>query len=91
MAIKLAKILNWYYSQHLHDIEPLISSDIPYNTHVEDLPILEERELGKIVTHLENEMPELKSIVEYPKVSEQWFALSDSKWEKPKPSIKITE
>lgn len=90
-ALKLAEILDWYYKHHRLTIEPLISSDFPYTTHTPESPILNERELSNLLAHLGDEIPELVPIGEYPKACEQWFALSDRKWENQTPSVMITE
>jgi len=88
-ALKLAEILDWYYKHHLFTIEPLISSDFPYTTHILESPTLNERELSNLLAHLKGELPELVPIGEYPKACEQWFALGDRKWKKQTPGATI--
>ncbi len=89
IALKLTEILDWYYKQHQFPIDPLISPDFPYRTHILESPTLNERELSNLLAHLKGELPELVPIGEYPKACEQWFALGDRKWEKQTPSATI--
>lgn len=90
IALKLVQILEWYYKNHLFNIEPIIASDFPYTTHT-DTPMLNERELTNLLAHVGNEIPELESICEYHKTCEKWSSLGDKKWEEQKPSFEITE
>jgi len=90
IALKVVQILEWYYNNHLLVIEPIISSDFPYTSHI-DTPILNKRELSNLLAHLGSEIPELRSICEYPRACEQWFALGNKKWEIQTPSFAITE
>ena len=39
IALKLVQILEWYYNNHQLTIEPIISSDFPYTSHI-DTPAL---------------------------------------------------
>ncbi len=90
-ALKLAEIMDWYYKRQWSTINPYISSDFPYTTHPPESPTLNERELSDLMAHLEDELPELIPIGEYPETCKQWFALGDEKWEKETPAITITQ
>ena len=90
-ALKLAEILESYFKYQQFTISPLISSDFPYTTATPELSTLNERELSNFMTHLEDTIPELIPIFEYPKVCKQWFALGDRKWDKETPTVTITK
>ena len=90
-ALKLAEIMDWYYKCQRSTINPYISSDFPYTTHTPESPTLNERELSDLMAHLEDEIPELIPIGEYPEACKQWFAPGDEKWEKETPTVTITQ
>lgn len=86
-ALKLAEILDYYYKAHRPSIVPSISSDFPYTAHVQELPILNEREFSSLMDHLRGEIPELASIAEYPSECKRYFAGNKSGNELPTATI----
>ena len=73
-ALKLAEIMDWHYKRQRSTINPHISSDFPYTTHTPESPTLNERELSDLLSHLEDEIPDLTRIVCYLTDCKQWFA-----------------
>jgi len=88
-TIKLVEILEYYYKANISDIEPLISTDFPYKTHLSNSPILSEREFSNLMDHLRVEIPKLVSIAAYPSACKKYFA-DKSKSGHEMPTAKIT-
>ena len=73
-TLKVVKILEYYYKDNITEINPQISTDFPYQTHLLDSPILEEHEFSDLMDHLRGEIPELVSISEYPSACKRYYS-----------------